>query len=190
MALTAAAWAKSAFAVGLLALSIRRHIRWTLLSLITLVNMVAVAGIVTQWVRCRPIYKAWMVDVHGTCFERATSNAVAISVQGEFTRGPGEEEKMRRGRPWTIVHDTDQISYDSILRLRRHRPRYLWLLIGLVKGPYSRRDVRCWVSWASRTGVSTRFFSLWLPRFCSSWLTSIHSGLALQLYSRPSSCRL
>lgn len=86
MALTAAAWAKSAFAVGLLALSDRRHIKWTLVSLITLVNMLAVAGIVTQWVRCRPIYKAWVVGVHGTCFERATTNAVGISVQGKFTR--------------------------------------------------------------------------------------------------------
>lgn len=86
MALTAAAWAKSAFAVGLLALSDRRHIKWTLLCLITFVNMVAVAGIVTYWVRCRPIYKAWMVGANGTCFERATINAVGITVQGKFVR--------------------------------------------------------------------------------------------------------
>lgn len=90
MALTAAAWAKTAFAVGLLALSNRRHVKWTLLCLITLVNMLAVAGIVTQWVRCRPIYKAWMVGVHGTCFQRATTNAVGISVQGKFTRTADE----------------------------------------------------------------------------------------------------
>lgn len=49
--------------------------------------MVAVAGIVTHWVRCRPIYKAWMMSANGTCFERATINAVGISVQGKSVCG-------------------------------------------------------------------------------------------------------
>ncbi|KAJ4409161.1 hypothetical protein N0V82_009540 [Gnomoniopsis sp. IMI 355080] len=83
MALTAAAWAKSAFAFGILPLSDRRGMRWALLGLIVFVNVVAVGGIVTQWVRCRPIFKAWVTGVDGTCFARATLNAVGISVQGE-----------------------------------------------------------------------------------------------------------
>ncbi|KAJ4387247.1 hypothetical protein N0V93_007836 [Gnomoniopsis smithogilvyi] len=84
MALTAGAWAKSAFAFGLLGLCDRRGVRWALLGLVLFVNMVAVGGIVTQWVRCRPIYKAWLLSVNGKCFERATSNGVAITVQAYY----------------------------------------------------------------------------------------------------------
>lgn len=68
----------------MLSMTERRLVRWALLCLVVLVNMVAVGGIVTQWVRCQPIYRAWVVGVEGRCFERATSNAVGVGVQGEF----------------------------------------------------------------------------------------------------------
>lgn len=127
MTLTAAAWAKSGFACGLLGLSDRRGVRWGLLCLVAFVNVVAVGGIVTQWVRCRPIYKAWVVSVDGKCFARATSNAVAITVQGQYWY-------LKQGTlPW--VTRTDHIIHDSMLRLRRSRLRGPGLYVGLVKWP-------------------------------------------------------
>lgn len=64
--------------------------------------MVAVAGVVIQWVRCRPVYKAWVVSVDGTCFDRATSNAVGIAVQGKFHQDgvKAVEREWRRYIQW------------------------------------------------------------------------------------------
>lgn len=84
LALTALAWSKSAFACGLLyGTRPVGRVRLALLGLVGVLNAVVVGAVVFHWARCRPLHKAWDVDVDGACFGWGVRNAVQITAQGE-----------------------------------------------------------------------------------------------------------
>lgn len=88
LALTAMAWSKSAFVCGLLGTQPVKRVRLGLLALVGVLNAVVVGTVVFHWVRCKPLHKAWDVDVDGTCFGWGARNAVQITAQGESLRAP------------------------------------------------------------------------------------------------------
>lgn len=86
LALTAMAWSKSAFVCGLLGTQPVKRVRLGLLALVGVLNAVVVGTVVFHWVRCKPLHKAWDVDIDGTCFGWGARNAVQITAQGECLR--------------------------------------------------------------------------------------------------------
>ncbi|KAF3763408.1 hypothetical protein M406DRAFT_74024 [Cryphonectria parasitica EP155] len=87
LALTTAAWSKSALGISLLGLGRKRRALWALGVVIASVNMEAIGTTLAHWMRCKPVFGAWNDSANGTCWPRRVDSAIQISAQDKLTLG-------------------------------------------------------------------------------------------------------
>ncbi|KAK3395024.1 hypothetical protein B0H63DRAFT_499237 [Podospora didyma] len=99
IAMTAAAWSKTAFAVTLLRFA-TGWVRWVVWFILVSMNVIIAINATMNWVGCDPIQKSWIPDLPGTCADILSTIIFVGNLGGGYSSAC---DFVLAFLPWTII---------------------------------------------------------------------------------------